>query len=65
MGMAWPKASMGKIQTVFKDICDAGKVDDCSFAFYLTHADSKSELHLGGFDSTHADGDMKYYPLAG
>jgi len=66
LGMAWPKASMGKIPTVFAEMCKKGVIEECSFAFYLNPSGTTGcDLALGGFDAEHADGDFKYYDLAG
>jgi len=60
LGMGWTKASMGKIPSVFQEMCQKKIVSDCSFAFYLSGVagSTTSELVLGGYDKNHASSEM-------
>lgn len=67
LGMGWPKISVDHTTPWFWTLCEAGKLDSCSFSFYLTSkASGKSdELILGGSDSKYYTGDMHYVNLTG
>jgi len=58
LGMAWGAISVDHIRPFFLQLCDEGKVSDCSFSFYASSKTDGSALVLGGVDSKYAKGDF-------
>lgn len=56
--MAWAGISINGIRPWFQSLCDAGTVDDCSFAFYASNGSDDSALVLGGVDPKYAAGEF-------
>ncbi|EGR32788.1 hypothetical protein IMG5_070700, partial [Ichthyophthirius multifiliis] len=66
LGLAYPKISVDNATPVFMKLIEQGKVQDGSFAFFLTNKAGQegSRLILGGFDPQYAATPFKYYPVS-
>jgi len=64
LGMAFQTISVDGIPTVYDNLVRQGAVNSTQFAFYLSATDgSVGELTLGGYDSTHFQGELEWVPL--
>jgi hypothetical protein len=65
LGLAFPILSVGKVPTVFQNMCERGLVDECVFAFYLGNSEEDlGELTFGGVNTDLFTGDFDYVPLS-
>lgn len=66
LGMAWPAISVDTVNPIFVELWNQKKVEDNSFAFFLTKDAGKegSALTLGGVNPDYAASNFTYYDLA-
>eukprot|EP00762_Andalucia_godoyi_P002751 ANDGO_04389.mRNA.1 Cathepsin D len=65
LGMAWPSISVDQVNPFFQNAVKDGAVQENLFHFYLskTAGDGKSEMVLGGIDTSVVSSDFSYVPL--
>ena len=64
LGLAFDSISVSNLTTVFHNMIDQKAVDEAVFGFYLSATSGQDgEMTLGGVDSNHFTGDLKYVDL--
>jgi hypothetical protein len=63
-GMGWPAIAVNKVPPIFFQALQEGVVTDPIFGMYLGTADGQTgEMDIGGIDTNHYTGALRYIPL--